>query len=56
MDKVWMIMTWIVYGFEIFGIGLILVGSLVMMTNPGASRRIDKIRNYILMQDEEDFK
>lgn len=56
MDIIWTIMTWIVYGFELFGLGLILIGTLIAVCNPGANERIDKIRNYMLMLDEEDFK
>lgn len=55
MDIIWTIMTWIVYGFEVFGLGLILIGTLMAIFNPGHIKWIDKIRNYILMQDEEDF-
>lgn len=56
IDTIWTIMTWIVYGFEIFGLGIILTGVIVMIFNPGANNTIDKIRNYMLMLDEEDFK
>ena len=55
MDFIWTIMTWIVYGFEVFGLGLILIGTLMAIFNPGHIKWIDKIRNYMLMLDEEDF-
>lgn len=55
MDTIWTLMTWIVYGFELFGLGLLLIGAMIAIVNPGHIKWIDKIRNYILMLDEEDF-
>lgn len=55
MDIIWTLMTWIVYGFEVFGLGLILIGTLIAIFNPGHIKWIDKIRNCMLMLDEEDF-
>jgi hypothetical protein len=55
MDYIWMLMTWIVNGFELFGLGLVLIATMLMIFNPG-NERVNKIRNYMLMVDEEDFK
>ena len=55
METIWTIMSWIVYGFELFGLGLILIGTLIAIFNPGHIKWIDKIRNYMLMIDEEDL-
>ena len=54
IDTIWTIMTWIVYGFEIFGFGLLITWMVVVIFNPGANKTVDKIRNYMLMLDEED--
>ena len=54
MDTIWTLMAWIVNGFELFGLGLILIGTVMMIFNPG-NKRIDKVRNYMLMVDEEDL-
>lgn len=55
MDTIWFIMAAIVYWFKLFGLGLILIGTLIAIFNPGHIKWIDKIRNYMLMLDEEDF-
>ena len=55
INTIWTIMSWIVYGFEIFGFGVILTWMVVVIFNPGANKTVDKIRNYMFMLDEEDL-
>lgn len=55
MDNIWGIMTGIVYGFELFGFGMLSLG-ITMMIYDTTNRKLDMIRKFMLMQDEEDFK
>lgn len=52
MDTIWTIMTCIAYGFEMFGFGLIVLWAITMIFDTG-NERINKIRRYMLMQDED---
>lgn len=54
MDIIWNIMTGIAYGFEIVGFGIIGIWAMAMIFESG-NERVDKIRKYMLMQDEEDY-
>ena len=56
MNTIWTIMYWIVCGFELFGLAIIAVTAMMMLFNPGNIEWIDRIRNYMLMIDEEDFE
>ena len=56
INIIWMICDWIIFGFEMFGLILIAVTLLIAIYNPGAVGWIDKIRNYMLMLDEEDLE
>ena len=53
MDKIWMLMECIAYTFEFVGFGIIVMWAITMIFNTG-NKTIDKIRNYMLMIDEED--
>ena len=55
MENIWGIMTGIVYGFELFGFAIIALWITTMIFNTG-NKTVDKIRNYMLMIDEEDFE
>lgn len=55
IDTIWTIMTCIVYGFEIVGVMFIALFAMIMIFNTG-NERIDRIRNYMLMIDEEDLE
>ncbi len=55
MDTIWTIMSWIVNIFELSGLVFLLIFTVLAVTNPGYNKRIDKVRNYILMLDEEDL-
>ena len=52
MDTIWTIMTFIAYGFEMVGFGLIVLWAITMIFNNG-NETVDKIRRYMLMQDED---
>lgn len=52
MDTIWTIMSCIVYGFELVGFGVIVLWIITMIFDNG-DERIDKIRRYMLMQDED---
>lgn len=54
MDTIWTIMTCIAYGFEFIAFGVIVLWAITMIFNTGIGW-IDKIRNYMLMIDEEDL-
>lgn len=56
MDTIWTIMYWIVCGFELLGFAIIAATAMIMIVNPGNIKGIDRMRSYILMIDEEDFK
>ena len=55
MDKIWTIMAWIANGFELFGFAIIALWITTMIFNTG-NKTVDKIRNYMLMIDEEDLE
>lgn len=52
MDIMWTIMSCIVYGFEIVGFVVMALFAMTMIFEDG-NERIDKIRKYMLMQDED---
>ena len=54
MDNIWTLMTVIAYGFEFVGFVLIGLWAMTMIFETG-NERVDKIRKYMLMQDEEDL-
>ena len=55
MDKIWTIMAWIANGFRLFGFAIIALWVTTMIFNTG-NKTVDKIRNYMLMIDEEDLE
>ena len=55
MDNIWGVMSGIAYGFKLFGFAIIALWVTTMIFNTG-NKTIDKIRNYMLMIDEEDFE
>lgn len=55
MENIWGIMAGIAYGFELFGFGMLTLGITVMICNT-TNKKLDMIRKFMLMQDEEDFK
>ena len=56
MDIIWEICNWIIFGVELFALGLMAATVLIAIFDPGEIKWIDKIRNYMLMLDEEDFE
>ena len=54
MDTIWFVLTGITFSFEFFGFGLLVLWIITMIFNPG-NPRVDKIRRYMLMQDEEEL-
>lgn len=55
MDTIWTIMAWIVYGIEVITIVGLMLGFMIIVSEPEMNEQVDKIRNYILMRDDEDF-
>ena len=51
MDKIWIIMSGIVYS---VGFAVTTLTAGIFIFNEGVNKTVDKIRNYILMRDDEE--